>query len=168
MRREYMLVYDYEKNGKVYTLPCGNPDWIPDYETAKRIKENKQAKSLYKDRTLYLKIRDVDTPLDLKPNGEYQGKSVYNPDTLWWDAMRPGDLVDEDVANDMIDCMPPKCMRSDCLQMGEPQTSRYDEVKGKWRSTYLTLKKITDGIYEFCGDCFIGENYMHGTEMQYC
>ena len=81
--------------------------------------------------------------------------------------MEVGEYVTEEAAESIINCLPPACMRADCIQLGEPQTSRYDEKKGDWRDTYLTIKRVADGIYEYCGDCFRGENKMRGMEMPY-
>ena len=167
MRIEYQVVYDIKRNGKTITISAGNPDWIPDKETAEKILANKKANMIYRENTLYLRTREVDTPLDLKPNGSYNGKPVYNPDTLWWDALVPGDYVDEDVADYVIDCLPPACIRRDCLQMGEPYSARFDEEKQKWRSTYPTLKKVADNVFEYCGHCFRGENVERGMEPYY-
>lgn len=167
MRQEFRVVYDYEKNGSTYTLPAGNGEWIPDRETAEKILAHKQERPLYVDCTLYLETREVDTPLELKANGSFNGKPVYNPDTLWWEALVPGDYVDEDVADDVLNALPPACMRSSCLQLGEPYSDRYDEEKGKWRATFLTLKKVADGVFEYCGHCFRGENKERGIEPQY-
>lgn len=163
MRKEYQVVYDY----RGYQIPVGNPCWIPDRETAQRIMENRQGDRIFRVHKLYLTERETDKPLNLKPNGEFNGKPVYNPDTLWWDAMRPGDLVDQEVADNIYNALPPVCARADCLQLGEPQSSRFDEEKGKWRTTYLTLKRIAPGVYEYCGDCFRGENVQRGREMSY-
>ena len=81
--------------------------------------------------------------------------------------MRPGDLVDQEVADNIYNALPPACARANCLQLGEPQSSRFDEEKREWRSTYLTLKRIAPGVYEYCGDCFRGENVQRGREMSY-
>lgn len=163
MRTEYQVVYDYKGN----QICVGNPHWIPDRETAQRIMENRQGDPIFRGYTLYLAERETDEPLNLKPNGEFNGKPVYNPDTIWWNAMRPGDLVDQEVADNIYNALPPACARANCLQLGEPQTSRFDEEKGKWRTTYLTLKRIAPGVYEYCGDCFRGENICRGREMSY-
>lgn len=56
--------------------------------------------------------------------------------------------------------------KADCLQIGEPCSSRIDE-NGEGRTTYSTFKKVNDGIWEYCGDCFRGENYMHGKDIPY-
>ena len=162
MRREYRPVYDY----KGYTITTGNGEWIPDYETAKKVLEARKAKPIFKDHVLYLQIRDTEEPIDIKPNGIYEGKTVYNPTTLWWDAMRPGDYINEEVAENILDALPPACMRRDCLQLGEPHNHKTDE-EGKVRATYLTLKKINDNVFEFCGYCFRGENTERGTEITY-
>ena len=76
------------------------------------------------------------------------------------------DYVNEEVAENILDALPPACMRRDCLQLGEPHNHKTDE-EGKVRATYLTLKKINDSVFEFCGYCFRGENTERGTEITY-
>ena len=71
------------------------------------------------------------------------------------------------MVDDFMDMLPPACMRSDCMQIGEPVSHRVDEANGKGKATYSTFKKITEDIYEYCGDCFKGENVQRGKEMQY-
>ena len=78
-----------------------------------------------------------------------------------------GDYVEEKIVDEMINCLPPACMRSDCMQCGEPYSHREDPNTGKWRATYSTFKKVTNGIYEYCGHCFYGENVERGNEPIY-
>ena len=80
------------------------------------------------------------------------------------DIASPGDLVDEEIVDEMINCIPPACMKSSCTQCGEPYSHKEDE-NGKWRATYATFKEVTKGIYEYCGHCFRGENVERGKEM---
>ena len=167
MRTEYQVVYDIIKGNNVYTITAGNGEWIPIKETAHKILRNKQNSPIYADSNLYLRVREVNTPLNLKANGNFNGKPVYNLDTIYWDAMFPGDYVDQDVVDFILDAVPPVCMRSDCLQLGEPYSGRYDEEKGEWRMTYLTLKKVADNVFEYCGHCFRGENVERGKIPQY-
>ena len=96
---------------------------------------------------------------------EYNGKTVHNMDT-WRYAYPIGSYVEEEVVDEAINALPPACMRSDCMQMGEPADTRIDE-NGNGRNTYETFKKIAEGIYEYCGDCFKGENVRRGKEMSY-
>ena len=85
-------------------------------------------------------------------------KVIYTAETFSYDTARVGDLVADDVVNNVINCLPPACMRSNCTQMGEPYSHRLDTSTGKYRPTYATFKRVTDGIWEYCGNCFRGEN----------
>ena len=101
-----------------------------------------------------------------QPCRTYEGKPVYNQS--YWTYDRPvGSLVEKEIVDDAINALPPACMRSNCMQMGEPNDERFDEEKGKWRSTYETFKQVASDIYEYCGDCFRGENVMRGKERSY-
>ena len=90
-------------------------------------------------------------------------KVIYTEDTFLYETARVGDLVTEDVVNNAINCLPPACMRSDCTQMGEPYSHQQDPSTGKYRATYATFKRISDGIWEYCGNCFRGENVERGN-----
>ena len=80
---------------------------------------------------------------------------------MYFDSLTIGDLIEGDVIENSRNTLPPTCDRSDCMQIGEPYSTRIDE-SGKWKTTFLTFKKISDEIWEFCGDCFIGENIQTG------
>ena len=98
----------------------------------------------------------------------HNGKPIYNYDWfITFDAFKPGDYVCEEIADYVLNALPPRYWSESIIQCGEPTTSREDEKIGKMRNTYLTLKKIADGIWEYCGDCFVGETEMRGKEMQY-
>ncbi|MFR3808992.1 MAG: hypothetical protein ACLTX3_08585 [Lachnospiraceae bacterium] len=51
-----------------------------------------------------------------------------------------GDLVDSDIVDLIINCLPPACMRSDCTQLGEPTDHRMDEDTLK--PVFATFRKI--------------------------
>ena len=68
-------------------------------------------------------------------------------------AANPGDYVEERIINEMRDCLPPACMNSGFLQMGEPYSHELDPDTGKWKPTFMTFKK--DGQHwTYCGNCF--------------
>ena len=165
--KEFQICYDLERGNKIYQLPAGNPFWYKDRFTAERILEHRQADQIWKNDKLYIIEREVDGEDTREPNRFYKGKILWSYERLFWDAVEVGEYVTEEAAESIINCLPPACMRADCIQLGEPQTSRYDEKKGDWRDTYLTIKRVADGIYEYCGDCFRGENKMRGMEMPY-
>lgn len=154
MAKEYRVVYDNVKPEKTYITEFGEHGWLRDREVAEKLlaREQKRADSYGWIEKLYIEEREAETPDTRKPMSEYEGKPVYNYDHLIWDAMDVGDLVDEEIADDILDALPPACMRSDCLQLGEPNS----HIDG--RATYLTLKRVTKGIWQFCGYCFRGQN----------
>jgi hypothetical protein len=96
----------------------------------------------------------------------YNGKEVLTRYTFSYSRVQVGDYVNQTVVDDAMDCMPPACMTSACAQMGEPYSHREDPDTGKWRPTYATFKKVAgtwpDGVWEYCGHCFQGENVERG------
>ncbi len=105
----------------------------------------------------------------------WDGKEVLDTDTFSYKTAKPGDYVTQDVVDDAMDCLPPVCMRSDCSQMGEPYSSKYDERSGKWRNTYATFSQIPSQRYNYVprenriwiyhGHCFCGETEERGQDM---
>ena len=94
------------------------------------------------------------------------GKEVFTPDTFNYSTAQVDDFVFQAVVDDAMDCLPPACMTSACAQMGEPYSTRQDPDTGKWRSTYATFKRVTegrDGIWQYCGHCFCGETTERGV-----
>lgn len=104
---------------------------------------------------------------------EYNGNKVYTADEFVYDKANVGDYVEQEVVDDMLDALPPACMRSSCSQLGEPHSDRQDPDTGKWRATYPTFKKVCgtwnkgDEIWEYCGNCFRGENVERGKDPVY-
>ena len=159
--KEYRVVYKY----KEYTLEAGQNGWIPSKEIAEKILKHHQNRPFFRDDKLFIEEREV-KDRELPGCREHEGKVVYSRDALYFDALEIGDLVEEEVVDDMINCLPPACMRSDCSQCGEPHSHRIDE-DGKGRTTYTTFKKSADKTWEYCGDCFRGENVQRGTSPAY-
>ena len=166
IKHGYRAVYDVKGDGK-YIFDTCNPIVYPDREMAEcAAKEfNNRPWRVNEPNKAYV-IDAIYEGKRPKQCREYNGKTVYNSD--YWSFNRPiGSLVEENIVWDMINCVPPKCMRSDCMQCGEPAGTRQDETTGKWKNTYSTFKKVAEGIYEYCGDCFKGENVQHGNEPVY-
>lgn len=101
----------------------------------------------------------------------FNGKEVITAENFSYSTVKIGDYVTQEVVDDAMDCLPPACMRSDCMQMGEPYSFRVDPKTGKERSTYATFKKVggewPNGVFEYCGHCFRGENTERGEEPAY-
>lgn len=159
VKEGFEVVYDH--NG--YTLHAGNPIVFPEKELAENYLIRYSAYPWVEEK-LYLRTAVYEGKA-LKECRMHQGKKVYNKS--WYfgiAALRVGDLVEEDIVEKLVYCMPPACNRKDCSQLGEPTSTRVDE-NGKYRQTYETFKKITENIWEYCGDCFAGENVVRGKEM---
>ena len=154
-------------NNKGYVSDVGNPRVFHDKEMAELAAKaydnepwrHKNDPKAYVIEGIYKGKKPI-------PYREYEGKPVYN--WSYWTYDRPiGSLVEEEIVDDLMNCLPPLTMRRDCMQTSEPTTSRYDEKNDKWRNTYTTFKKVAEGIFEYCGDCFKGENVQRGKEMVY-
>ena len=102
----------------------------------------------------------------------YEGKEVWTEETFSYQTVQVGDYVDQAVVDNAMDCLPPACMTSQCSQMGEPYSHREDPETGKWRATYATFKRGggegPNGIWQYCGHCFRGENVERGKDPVYC
>lgn len=148
----YKVVYDY--NG--YTLCAGNPIVFPEKSIAEKYIKYYQNLD-WMDHDLYIR-EAVYEGKALEPCREYEGKQVYNKDWYYGTAtLRIGDYVEKSIVDDMINALFPACMRSDCYQCGEPMSHKADK-DGKFKATYMTFKRIAEDIWEYCGDCFKGEN----------
>lgn len=99
----------------------------------------------------------------------YNGRPLYGESDFSYSSVKVGDYVTQAIVDDAIDCLPPACMRSDCSQMGEPYSTKYDERSGKWRNTYATFSKVCGqqetAVWKYCGHCFCGETEERGMDM---
>lgn len=69
----------------------------------------------------------------------------------------PGDEVDADIVDMMVNATPPTLERSSCTQTGEAFSSEGDE-RGSYKPTYATFHRLGGGRWQFDGYCFYGEN----------
>jgi hypothetical protein len=159
--KAYKIVYTY--NG--HEIDAFQTRGIVDRGTAEKIMERRQKSPVLKDRTLYLKEVEIEHE-PLKPMRELDGKKVLNWDYYEPAALDVGDLVEADIVDDIIDCLPPACMRSDCTQLGEAMSSRIDE-NGRDRATYLTFSRVDKNTWRYCGCCFRGESVERGEIPSY-
>lgn len=72
---------------------------------------------------------------------------------------KPGDLVTDEIADEMLNVLPPAFYTASMIQMGEPYEHRFDPETGRWRALYLTLARFEadNGAWTFCGYCFRGK-----------
>lgn len=152
MAKEYRIVYDNVKPEKTYQTEFGTHGWIWDHDLALKLldREQKRADVYGWGIKLYL-IEQEQTKEHRENRIYYDGKPVYNWDTVIWAAMDPGDYVENEIADDIFDALPPVSMTSKCLQLGEP----YSHVNGK--PTFLTLSRIDEQTWMFRGYCFRGQ-----------
>lgn len=102
----------------------------------------------------------------------YEGKEVWTQENFSYQDVKIGDYVEQAVVDDAMDCLPPACTTSRCSQMGEPYSHREDPETGEWKATYATFKRVggewPNGIWQYCGHCFRGENVERGKDPVYC
>ena len=102
----------------------------------------------------------------------YEGKEVWTQENFSYQDVKIGDYVEQAVVDDARDSLPPACMTSRCTQMGEPYSHREDPETGEWKATYATFKRVggewPNGIWQYCGHCFRGENVERGKDPVYC
>ena len=150
----YQVVY-YQGNKKI---PVGSAQIFPIYKAAASYKKYYESCPWF-DNALF--IEDVIYEgVPLSKSKVYNGKEVIdNEHYFGLDACEVGDYFTEDMVDGFMNVLPPACMRSDCSQIGEPVSDKMDK-DGKYKPTYTTFKKVDKGIWEYCGDCFKGENVM--------
>lgn len=69
----------------------------------------------------------------------------------------PGDLVDEAMVDYFVNIVPPVLQRSSCTQCGEPYSYEMNDRENP-QKTYTTFHQIIDGLWQYDGCCFYGEN----------
>lgn len=155
----YEVVY-YNNSHRLY---AGNPQTFPIRIPAEIYKKHYEAYPWMDHELLIEEVEYEGVPLS--ESQMYNGKEVVDKEHYFGlNAHEVGTYFTEDMVNDFMDMLPPACMKSDCSQIGEPTSHRIDE-SGKSRATYATFKRIAEGIWEYCGDCFRGENIQHGKEI---
>ena len=157
----YEVVYYH--NG--YRLPAGNPQTFPTLKAAEGYKRHYESYP-WMDHELFIEEVEYEG-VPLSESQLYNGKEVIDKEHYFGlDACEIGSYFTEDMVNDFMNMLPPACWRSDCAQIGEPSSHRIDE-NGNGKATYATFKRIAEGIWEYCGDCFRGENVKRGKELPY-
>ena len=96
-------------------------------------------------------------------------RELLTLDTFTYSRENIGALVAQEVVEEMVNALPPACMRSTSTQMGEAYSHKFDPQQERWRPTFATFKRMYEegeGVWQFCGFCFLGENQERGREMQ--
>jgi hypothetical protein len=72
------------------------------------------------------------------------------------DCVPAGSLVREDIFDYFLNVLPPVYWQRGIMQCSEPYSHRQDD-QGRFRATFTTFQRVEDGLYRYCGHCFIGE-----------
>lgn len=92
---------------------------------------------------------------------EYEGKPVYGKERWTGDfseCFSPGDLVNAEIAEHFLECVPPEACSLTYVQCGEPYS--HVDAGGKTLATYTTFEAVkgtfndTDSVWRYCGHCF--------------
>lgn len=158
--REFALFYEHKGN----MIPVGSEGWVPTRAIANKLASYHEMRKVIEGKQIL--IRERPKQKLCQPMERFNGKLVYNEDYCYFNALSVGDYVNEGIANYFINCMTPACYRADCIQLGEAADLKID-TDGKTKTTFRTLKKVADGIYEYCGKCFRGENTERGITPSY-
>jgi len=84
-------------------------------------------------------------------------KGWEDSDSDWGEYCKPGDLVEEAVYDYFLNILPPRSFTAGYLQVGEPYSHRDNPKTGIWQATYMTFVSVDNGLYRYCGNCFVGE-----------
>lgn len=95
----------------------------------------------------------------------YNERIVFDTDDFDFSKVIIGDYVSEQVVNDFMDMLPPLTLTSALMQVGEPYAQRYDAKNSRYRSTFTTFKRVSETVWEYCGDCFAGESVIRGNNI---
>lgn len=72
-----------------------------------------------------------------------------------WDTYcKPGELVDEGVADYFLDILPPRTMKKGYFQVGEPHSHAVNPETMQSCGTYATFVRVGGGMWEYKGHCF--------------
>lgn len=92
----------------------------------------------------------------------FNGRIVYDEGNFDFSASKKGAYVEARVVENVVNCISPVCMRDSCTQMGEPYADLWDEKIQRVRPTFATFKKVAEGIWQYLGNCFLGETEERG------
>ena len=135
----------YYNNG--YRLSVGNSQTFPTRKAAETYKKHYELYPWFNNELFIEEVAYEGVPLS--ESKMYNGKEVVDKEHYFGlDCCEIGDYFTEEMIDYFIGLLPPACMRTDCLQLGEARSSRIDE-EGKGRTTYSTFKKVDDGIWEY-------------------
>lgn len=160
--KEYRIVYDH----KGYISEAGQNGWIPFKEIAEKILAAKQNVPWLRENKLYIQERKTESVPEWKKCRTLNGKTVINSDWFYCDALAAGDYVEDDIVDAFVNALPPICLQDMCCQPGGACSSITDG-KGRERNTYRTFKRVDNDTWEYCGECFRGENIPTGRQAPY-
>lgn len=146
----YEVVYYY----KNYRLSAGNPQVFPLRKAAEAYKKHYEAYPWFDHELCIEKTEYEGVPLNSCKI--YNGKDVIDREHYFGlDACETGEYFSDELIHEFMDQLPPVYMKSSYFQMGEPVS--HEDDNGRLRATYATFKRISEEVWEYCGNCFQGE-----------
>lgn len=92
----------------------------------------------------------------------YEGKEVWTQENFSYQDVKIGDYVEQAVVDDAMDCLPAGLHDQPVLPDGRAVFPPGGPGNGEWKATYATFKRVggewPNGIWQYCGHCFRGEN----------
>ena len=72
------------------------------------------------------------------------------------DIAKPGDFVEDEIADSFLGCVPPATHLVNLIQCGEPYSSAWNEESQSYSTTYLTFSFV-GSMWKYNGTCFLGK-----------
>lgn len=157
----YSVVYRLDNGIEIHP---GNKTVFLTREEAEKYKEHYEKKSWF-DEKLYI-IDDVYEGEKPDPYRRINEKNVYNK-YYNIDLLLIGDYVEDDVVEDLMNVIEPVSYSNSCAQVGEPSNIMIDDLTGNPRNVYITFRCVDNDTWEYCGNCFKGENVERGKNICY-
>lgn len=133
-------------------IPVGNARVYPIRKAAEALKRHYESYPWFDHDIVIEEVEYEGVPLN--ESMIHNGKEVIDLDHYFGlDACEIGDYFAEDIINQLVNMLPPVCMRSNYIQIGGSISHEMNE-NGKNRPTYATFKRISENIFEYCGNCF--------------
>lgn len=147
----YQVVYYNDGN----RIVLGNANPFPTLEAAETYRLNKE-RSNFDYGKIIIEVEEYEG-VPLSESKKYRGRNLVDKEHYYgMDAHAPGDYFSDEMVEDLLNALPPACVKSGYVQPGGAVEHRRDK-NGLIRPVYDTFKQIDDNVWEYWGTCFKGE-----------